>query len=144
MTFHGANPNCSCTFPFPPLSSYRAFVVLALPMAFFTSTVCGYPVKTVVFDCESQISTLSPSFGMFNYRYVKSCTPIPVVSTMSLFLLSCWPRLRTCWCCLQLAEIGANTAPLQFLMPKHYVTFGWYMSFFSHRPQCALVSLSRR
>jgi len=60
-------------------------VALALTMA--SSTVCGYPAKTV-FNCEFPISAVSPSFGsMFNYRGVnlKSCTPISVVTTMGVF-----------------------------------------------------------
>ena len=56
-------------------------------MAFFTSTVWGYPAETA-FDCESptSISIVSPSFSsMFNYRRIKSGMPISVVTTMGVF-----------------------------------------------------------
>ena len=55
-------------------------------MLFFNSTVCGYPAKTV-FDCESSISTVSPSFGsMFNLRRNSSTPgPVSVVTSKGVF-----------------------------------------------------------
>jgi hypothetical protein len=64
---------------------------LALNMAFFTSTVCGNSANTV-FDCESAISTVSPSFAStINYRRLRSSIPISVVTTMGVF--SCLVKL---------------------------------------------------
>ena len=85
MIFHGV---LYCSLPF-----YSPLIVhpLDLTMAFFISTVCGHAANTI-FDCNSPVSTLSPSFGSsFNYRCGKSSTPVSVVTTTGLF--SCLVKL---------------------------------------------------
>ena len=54
-------------------------------MDLFTSTVCGYSARTV-FDRQSPVSMLSPSFGRkIQYRKVKTGIPVSVVTSMGGF-----------------------------------------------------------
>ena len=69
--------------PSPPLS-YRCISSIQ-NMATFSSTVNGNPVNTL-FDCQSLISTISPSFSrQIVLRRGKAGTPIAVVTTMGVF-----------------------------------------------------------
>jgi hypothetical protein len=83
------NP-CSMRFQivpyFPPLFDFSVASVLTREtMISFTSTVCGYSAVTL-FDCLSPVSTVSPSFAeRFNFRRVKSSTPVSVVTTAGVF-----------------------------------------------------------
>ena len=63
------------------------FLQLAIvqTMNLFTSTVCGYSARTV-FDCQSAVSMLSPSFGQkIQYRKVKTSIPVSVITSMGAF-----------------------------------------------------------
>jgi hypothetical protein len=53
-------------------------------MATFPSTVSGYPANTLS-DCQSPISTVSPSFSYQIVRQGKAGTPIAVITTMGVF-----------------------------------------------------------
>jgi hypothetical protein len=81
---------CSVRFQivlyFPPLFDFSVASVQAREaMISFTSTVCGYSAITL-FDCLSPVSTVSPSFAQrFNFRRVKSSTPVSVVTTAGVF-----------------------------------------------------------
>ena len=79
-------PNCS----FVSIPPFRSAPIVP-NMNSFISTVCGHSARTV-FDCQSPVSTVSPSFGWrFQYRRVKSCIPVSVVTTTGAF--SCFVNL---------------------------------------------------
>ena len=51
----------------------------------FISTLCGHSARTV-FDCQSPVSPVSPSFGRrFRFRRFKSSIPVSVVTTTGAF-----------------------------------------------------------
>ena len=69
--------------PSPPLS-YRC-IPSVQNMATFSSTVNGNPANTL-FDSQSPISTISPSFShQIVLRRGKAGTPVAVVTTMGAF-----------------------------------------------------------
>ena len=53
-------------------------------MISFTSTVCGYPAKTI-FDCQSPVSAVPPFGKKFSHRCVKTSIPISVMTTAGAF-----------------------------------------------------------
>ena len=73
----------SMSFQFVP--SPHFLIVVLQSMATFSSTVNGYPANTS-FDCQSPISTISPSFSrQIVFRRGKAGIPIAVTMTMGVF-----------------------------------------------------------
>jgi hypothetical protein len=84
--------NCLLQYHFPTIFYSMSFQIVpsfSIPLSFSrkheSSTVCGHSARTV-FDCQSPVSTVSPSFGRrFRFRRFKSSIPVSVVTTTGAF-----------------------------------------------------------